>query len=146
MKKKVPKELLYIGVKVMRFTLLIFCMISSAILTLSATPTSAQNVLENKVTVQLNNLTMKQALDKISAASGVKFVYSNDVLKSQAKINTSIKNRQLKQLLDEVLKSNAFAYEVVDNDIIIHYDHSLRLLQKTVNQSWVLNGSVIDEK
>lgn len=147
MKKKVPKRLLYSCVKVMRLTMLICCVFCSAVFTLSATPTSAQNILENKVSIQLNNLTIKQALDKISKASGVKFVYSNDVLNSRVKINTSIKNKELGQLLDAVLKSNAFVYEVIDNDIIIHYDRSLPSSKTTAkNPSWVLNGSVLDEK
>src|SRR5690606_35692703 len=38
-------------------------------------------------------------------------------------------------------------YEVIDNDIIIHYDRSLPSSRTTAKSpSWVLNGSVLDEK
>ncbi len=90
-------------------------------LTLSA-GTKAQSLLDKPVTISINNEPLKQALDKLTAASGITFTYNETVAKSSAIININANNQPLGDVLKKAFTALPFSYSVLDQDIMIKYD------------------------
>lgn len=64
-----------------------------------------------RVSVVLENVSLAEALKKVSAASGYEFFYnSNVVLKSDKRITASFDGTELKTVLDHVFSGTEFSY------------------------------------
>lgn len=82
----------------------IFLLFIGSMLYLPGSIYARQNpVLEKPVTLQLNNVTLNDALKAIGDVAGVKFSYSSTQLNLQKKINLNLKNKTLNEALVEVL-------------------------------------------
>ncbi|HYH56750.1 MAG TPA: hypothetical protein VD772_09070, partial [Anseongella sp.] len=85
----------------MKLSLCVFSIIcSTALVVLADPPARAQNPLDTKVNINLNDVGLKEALDRVTQATGVKFCYGNRVARSDIKISLSSKGETLKQLLN----------------------------------------------
>lgn len=82
----------------------------------------AQSPLDKVCSISLNNEPLKDALDKITTASGVKFTYNETVAKSTVKITFQAKEQSLRTILSKALAPYPFSYTPLDQDILIRYD------------------------
>jgi hypothetical protein len=82
----------------------------------------AQSPLDKVCSISLNNEPLKDALDKIATASGVKFTYNETVAKSTVKITFQAKEQSLRTILSKALAPYPFSYTPLDQDILIRYD------------------------
>ena len=73
-----------------------------------------------RVSVVLENVSLAEALKKVSAASGYEFFYnSNVVLKSDKRITASFDGTELKTVLDHVFSGTEFSYRIKDRTIVV---------------------------
>ena len=73
-----------------------------------------------RVSVVLENVSLAEALKKVSAASGYEFFYnSNVVLKSDKRITASFEGTELKTVLDHVFSGTEFSYRIKDRTIVV---------------------------
>lgn len=73
-----------------------------------------------RVTVALENVSLAEALKKVSAASGYEFFYnSNVILKSDKRITATFDGTELKTVLDHILSGTQFAYRIKDKTIVV---------------------------
>jgi len=82
----------------------------------------AQNPLDKVCSINLNNEPLKSALDKLTAASGIKFTYNETVAKSTAKITIRAKDQTLRDILSTALAPHPFSYTLLDQEVLIRYD------------------------
>lgn len=73
-----------------------------------------------RVSVVLENVSLAEALKKVSAASGYEFFYnSNVVLKSDKRITASFEGTELKTVLDHVFSGTEFSYRIKNRTIVV---------------------------
>ncbi|MCA0233208.1 MAG: TonB-dependent receptor [Bacteroidetes bacterium] len=80
---------------------------------------SAQEMLEQKVTVKLANEDLKTALETLQRATNVRFIYNPREIKAAQKINVDAKNEKLKEVLEQVLNPLKIGYEVKGKQIAL---------------------------
>lgn len=131
MKKNEPQRFYRLLLWAMKIQLLIILLICSASILVFA-DTYAQSPLDKTVSIDLRNALLKDALDKVSKNTGVKFLYSDEVAKSQIKITSHAKSVSIGKWLDDALASYPFTYSVIDNAIIIRYEQN-KTKKKTVS-------------
>lgn len=80
--------------------------------------TSAQ-VLEKKVTIQFQNITLEQALKKIKATYGVNFSFSPDQINLNQKVSLNVSNVSLNDALRQLFTPTPITYRAVGNQIVL---------------------------
>ena len=79
----------------------------------------AQQVLDKKVTIQFQNVSLEQALKKIKTTCGVNFSYSPDQINLSQKVTLNAQNISLGQALNQLFKTTNITYKAVGNQIVL---------------------------
>lgn len=103
-------------VKVTLLALLLFWVTHAPLMAQQLSP------LDKPITLSLKNEPLKQALDKITTASGVRFTYNETVANSQAKISIEAKNQRLENVLTVALSNQPYTFSLLDQEILIRFD------------------------
>jgi hypothetical protein len=123
MKKYGPVRFLPLIYSIMRLSAFVIAVICcTAFFVFAHPPVYAQNPLDKTITINLNNEPLKQALDKITAVSGVNFTYSETVANSRAKIKLQAENKTIRQVLNEALAKYPYSFSTLDQEVFIRYD------------------------
>jgi len=81
--------------------------------------TKAQEVLEQKVSLQFSNLGVESILKKIEKTSDVQFMYNHQIFDQSKPLTLKIENERLEEVLKKVLSPLMIKYEVTGNRIIL---------------------------
>lgn len=76
-------------------------------------------MLEKKITINLENVTLEVALREIATEAKVKFVYSNDQLDLKEKVSIDADQQPLGELLDDLLTLRQIKYKVHEKESAI---------------------------
>jgi len=79
---------------------------------------SAQSILSKDLTLQLSDVTLKEALGQIQEKANTKFVYSSRITLKE-KITINIQNQKLSKVLDQLLVSRGINYKVINDQIVL---------------------------
>lgn len=104
-------------------------------------------ILEKRVTVSFDKVSLKEALDKIAKAASVAIIYSN--LYASSLVSAHISNKPLREILTELLAPFPLSYQVIDDKIVISRDASKNIPPANENKSKLPNqirGKVTDSK
>lgn len=129
----------YLIITIMRVSLiqmaigLIFC---SAV---SANDSYGQGVLNREVTLNCKNISLKEVLTEIEYQTQVKFAYSGNIVNTEDKISIEVKDKELRKVLDEVLKPRKIYY-IEEEDYIILTQYKEREKERLENIIFDLNG------
>ena len=96
------------------------------------------------VSLQVENASLAQVLDKIEAQTSLVFVYSNDDIKAAQKISLSVKENKLDDVLQMILLPLEINYELIANKIILK-----RMGVSVIGeqqQEIVITGRVVDSQ
>lgn len=85
-----------------------------------AEPLNAQDVLKSNITLDIQDMTLKEVLHVIEAKAKVKFAYSIDVVTDNEKVSAVYKNAQLGEILDRLLSVRKINYQVIGKQIILN--------------------------
>ncbi len=112
---------------------------------------TAQKVLEQRVTIQLNNIGIVQLLDKIEKATDVKFMYNPQILTSDQRYTLKFEEEPLYNILNTVLTPIQVAYEVVNRRIILKRDNARTSVDPAIPMEVaaplrLVRGTVVDER
>ncbi|WP_460942781.1 TonB-dependent receptor [Spirosoma daeguense] len=104
--------------KIMRYGLL-QCLLAVLLVSMAdAREISAQSILNKDITLRLNNVTLKEALDLIQDKVNTRFVYSSRIsLKEQVSIDE--KNQKLSKVLDQLLSPRGITYKLINEQIVL---------------------------
>jgi TonB-linked SusC/RagA family outer membrane protein len=80
---------------------------------------NAQDILNKKISISLNNTTLVDVLTHLQKNDNVKFIYSSTAINGLQKVSINMENQSLKNVLDQVLKSKGINYEVLQDRIIL---------------------------
>ena len=75
--------------------------------------------MEKKVTVHLENVELRNALNRLESAAQVQFGYSSKAIKVQRRVSITANNQRLADILNIVLKPMRISYRVVNDQIIL---------------------------
>ena len=112
MKKKIT-----IAKKFLLLLIFIFGIFSNLSLAASSDASYAD---EKQLTINVENITLQQAIQKIQDQSEFDFFYKNvDLEKIQKKVSVDFKGKTIHEVLPELLKGTELAYKVMKKDIVI---------------------------
>ncbi|WP_165933448.1 TonB-dependent receptor [Arundinibacter roseus] len=101
-------------VTVYQFTLICFF---SALSFAHSVP--AQDILKKGVNIQVNKVTLKEALSQIEKNLSVRFAYSSDLIRLSQPVSLSARNESLASVLDRLLTPHNIGYKVINNQILL---------------------------
>lgn len=100
---------------------------------------NAQEIrLDTLVNIELEGITLKQALQEISQRYSVRFSYSDSKIPVTHKIHTSYSSIKLGEMLQDLLHTNAINYSIIENQIV--------LFPFNADQSITVQGRILDEQ
>ncbi|MFY7910594.1 MAG: TonB-dependent receptor domain-containing protein [Emticicia sp.] len=80
----------------------------------------AQDLLEKKVSVNLQNVNMQDAISEIGKVADAKFFYSSKVILSDKKISLQVQNQRFSEVLSQVFSPLHISYKVYGNQIVLN--------------------------
>lgn len=111
----------------------------------------AQQVLEQRITVQIRNKPLKNVLLSLEKAAKVRFAYIPQLVSSGQKLSVNAENETLKAVLERVLAPNGLTYKVSENFIVLKKSED-KISPKTTGRDAFksvdinVSGKVTDEK
>ena len=77
----------------------------------------AQELLDQKISVRLENQTVREALQTLEKKAHIRFVYSSQVVQLERKITLSVTEERLATVLDRLFRPLQIRYVVNGNQI-----------------------------
>ncbi len=77
---------------------------------------------QDKITLVLRNTTWGKAVSAVEKASSYRFVYSSDIAPIDKKLDLVIRNADLPEVMDKLLKGTALSYRVMPNQLLVLYE------------------------
>ena len=97
----------------------------------------AQKDAPARLTIDLKNISLEEALTILAITYSVQFSYSDDIVPTQEIVNLSIHDEPLTPVLDKLLLKFNVAYKIVNNRVLLKRSH--RVLFQTIR------GIVLDQ-
>ncbi len=121
MKKSLPNrdKVLYHIKIVMKYSAFLFILVCSMASIALARETYGQQLLDKQVSVQLNNATLGEALDRIAQQAGVKFVFVGTRPSQGNTTSLKLKRQPLGTVLPLLLNPYGLSYQVMGKNIVI---------------------------
>jgi TonB-linked SusC/RagA family outer membrane protein len=117
MKKPVVKQrLLHRIMKITLFQFVLALVFSSVAM---ANDVNGQKKLDTKVTITVENLTLDNALSKLSKSAHVKFSYNSRITQLNQKVSIEANNETLSDILSRILEPLNITYTEISNQIIL---------------------------
>lgn len=135
---------------IMRVSLLNIVLIVAAISLAQADVLTAQ-VLDKRVSVELENVSLRAALTRIGRAAEVKFLYHSNLISSRERIQFSASEERLANILEEILGPRHIRFEAEGNQIILTKETMGMLVESLRNpaenvQDRIVSGTVTNEE
>lgn len=117
--------------------------------------TRAQEVLDQRISLQSSNETFKKLLTTIERNAHVKFVYNPQDIRNVQPLSLDIKNERLSEVLDKILIPLNISYEVSGKQIALFRKTSISVLEvkpilntypENESSDQLITGKVVDEK
>ncbi|MFT3903775.1 MAG: TonB-dependent receptor [Niabella sp.] len=99
---------------------------------------------QERINLDLKNVTIETVLKQISAKSKYRFVHKSEVLPSELKVNIYARNAFIEEVMEQVLKNTNLGYQKTGSSLITILEKTEVLIPPP--PSWVLNGTVLNEK
>lgn len=101
---------------------------------------NAGNVdLKNRVTLKVENESIKSIFQKIEKQVDVHFMYESNQINSNQKISLKLSNVPLEQALDKICSNLSLRYEIVSNNIVIKKNQRIGALDQN---KIIISGTV----
>lgn len=75
--------------------------------------------LERKVSLELTNVSLKEAIDYLQTNYGVKFSYVDNMMPLQRKLTLKAKNESLKSVIDGLCDQTSLGYQLINKQIVL---------------------------
>jgi hypothetical protein len=102
---------------VAKFSILGFFVLSQTGLKVSGAP--RQNMPDMLITIELRNVLLRDALNKIGDVAHLSFVYVSNKALDQNKVSITAHRQKVGKVLDQLLRPYSLSYTVVDNRIVV---------------------------
>jgi len=103
---------------------------SFLLIVILGTSTKAQeNVLNSKISIEIKNVSIEQALSLIEKKINYNFTFDAELINNQKKVFVHFKNLEVSKCLDSIFLDKELIYKVIDNHIVIK-----QKIVKTIHQ------------
>jgi TonB-linked SusC/RagA family outer membrane protein len=99
------------GIKIMKLSLLLIL--------LTCLQTFARTYSQDKITVNLQSVDLKKAIQVIEKKSNYHFMYNEVVFANKPKIDIQVKDAAITTVLDKILLANGINYSILQNNLIV---------------------------
>ncbi|MFZ4056617.1 MAG: TonB-dependent receptor [Ferruginibacter sp.] len=90
-----------------------------AFLLITSLQVSAKTFSQERITLKLSSAELKTALKQIERKSMYRFLYNNDVVSSDQKVNIDADNMPVKEILDNIFTNTRLTYRVLENNLVV---------------------------
>lgn len=117
-----------------------------------AVPTGAQDILSQKISIQVNNQEIKTVLGKLNKLTQIHFTYSSALIRSQKKVTLNAVDKPLSDVLDELFRPINITYKIEGKQIVLlkstpqPESHLLEMIRTRAGIDRNITGKVLDEK
>jgi TonB-dependent starch-binding outer membrane protein SusC len=129
---------------VMKLTVIQFALAGILACTAYAGNLTAQDVLNKRVTLTVQPTEISNVIRLLQQQTGIPFLYSPEIIRTNRKLALSASNEKLGVLLDKVLKPMYIGFKVVDDRILL-YALDLKPEDNLLLQERTISGTVKDE-
>ncbi|OQP58257.1 SusC/RagA family protein [Niastella vici] len=131
MYKKVPEKSYCPGGKSIKTILCLLLLLSASaqLMAGSRHAKKRQNVLDRIISIELKNVVLKDALDRIGNTAKVFFVHTNNEILLRNKVSISAQKQTVGDVLKKLLGPYALSFIVVDDRIIVRPENNLPVRQ-----------------
>ena len=102
----------------MRLSILPALLLGS-LMTLANPNDATGQMLEKRISVDFENVSLRTALARIEKETNARFLYHSNLIPARAKVTLHASDETLEKILDVILTPHAIAYEVDGNQIIL---------------------------
>lgn len=74
---------------------------------------------QGTISLHLSNVEIKKALTAIQRVSEYRFIYNDEILPAGSRVNVSVKDAGIRDVLDIVFRSTLLQYQIMDNNLIV---------------------------
>ena len=109
----------------------------------------AQDLLEKNVSVNIQNVSMQDALSEIGKVADAKFFYSSKIIQSNRKVSLQAQNQKFSEVLSRLFLPMNISYKVYGNQIVLNTLNEQITTEKessTVAIADPITGKVTSEK
>ncbi len=99
-------------------------------------------LMAKTITINLNNVSVKQAMDELKSITGYTFVYSSNDLDSKKKISVSANDEDIEAVIGQILNGQKVSYEIKDKTIIVKKITNTTNTQQSAPKK--VTGTVVD--
>ncbi|WP_198174864.1 TonB-dependent receptor [Spirosoma arboris] len=116
----------------------------------AARPVEAQKVMDQRVTLRADNLTLKTVLNQLGRQADVRFAYRSTLVQLNDRVSLSATNQPLVDVLDNLLRAHQLTYQVKGRQIILNQEPPPPIIEIPYNNDAAstdrnLSGTVSDE-
>jgi hypothetical protein len=94
---------------------------------------SAQELLERRITLKMEDKSLKNVLSSIERTSEIKCIYNPNEIRSSAKVNFYASNEPLADALNKLFRPLAIRYEVAGRQVMLFEEN---MSSFTDNSAW----------
>jgi TonB-dependent starch-binding outer membrane protein SusC len=102
---------------------------------------STESLLSERVQLQVDNVTLKDALKEIERQSEFTFLYNDASIDVNQVVTVSTRELTVKQMLDAVLLNRGINYTIIDNQIVLTKAAALKMQDKKT-----ITGKITDSE
>ncbi|NPA35403.1 MAG: TonB-dependent receptor [Chlorobi bacterium] len=97
------------------------------------------------VTVSLKNTSVKQVLKELESLTPFTFLYNDELVDINRKISINVKDKALKDVLDDIFSNSEVTYKIIENRIILIPTKDKILSSVNPQESITITGTVTDK-
>ncbi|NJK96147.1 MAG: hypothetical protein HC905_15650 [Bacteroidales bacterium] len=87
---------------------------------LSLLPISASVYSQNtSLSLKVNNKTIKEVLEQIEQESKFHFLYNDNYVDLDKKVDLEVNKMNIHDILDQLLKGSSSSYKILDNNLVV---------------------------
>jgi len=108
---------------------------------------SAQDIdLSKKISMELKNVSVEDALNEITLQSGISFSYSSNIINPDEKVSVSATDKPVEDVLMSLLQPLGLDYSVVENKVVIKKPREKKSTVKKDNHGrFTISGYIKDK-
>ena len=136
--RKVHAQLLFI----MRVSLLNI-IVAVAVISLAKADALTAQILDKRVSVNLEDISLRTALTRIERAADVRFLYHSNLVASRDRIHFSASDQRLAEILEQILGPRHIRFEADGNQIILTKETMGLLVQSLRGPSEIVQERIV---
>ena len=141
-KKRLP---LTVILKIMKFGFIQLLFVSLTFTILQANDLTAQEILNRKITLELKEVSLKKALNKVEKAGQIYFTYRPNLIKDVASVNLSVKEETLATVLANLFAPYNIEFKVFGNsNVVLKQKVGLGFIETQAADVFNITGKVVD--